>query len=428
MFHDGVLALAPAFTSLLAAKMTWRHLGFQAHPFPALSSLSPNPLGISTRPAPTAQMTREDRNGPRCSNSWRPWDGPLQSGDERAPWQDHTIPSDEHDRFRAGAAERSSFITHRSLADYDHDMGLPNSRPHTPESKGEAFNNPNLIPVITRRSQTVGASGRVWQEERLPQIWHPSVDELIRRTEHAYDLVLNYERDSHGGQRWIPEDIAKIQKIGKHLHPDAFALRCRQRDIAEQGDRDKVMMQRIKKEANSLKLLCERIQQAISKYEQKCEFELLRHGVYAQDEDGNFYKPTAPQHYLDEGGYLQNAPASYTEHEEYYHSYEEYHRHAQSLPSSDRYTSRPQQSNRKFDATSQTILPTRTKPKSSHPEVEVRRRSPRVDRVRDSRISKSQKHPQPSKAHPPAPPHHKVPANPLSSLTPPLFSSVSSLL
>ena len=426
MFHDGI-APALAFTSLLAARMTCRHLGIQAHTFPALLSLSPNLLDIFMQPTPSTQMAREDRNGPRCSNSWRPWDGLLQSEDERVPWRDHTMPSDEYDGFRAGAAERSSYIIHRSPADYDHNIGMSNSRPRTPESKGEAFNNPNLIPVITHRSQAVGPVGRVWHEERLPQIWHPSVDELIRRTEHAYDLVLNYERDAKGGQRWMPEDIEKIRKVGVRLHQDIFALRRRQRDIAEQGDRDKVMMQQIKKEANSLKLLCERIQQAINKYEQKCGFELLRDGVYAQDEDGNFYKPTAPQRYLDEGGYLQNAPTSYTEHEEYHHAYEEYHRHVQSLPSSDKYTSRSSQSNRNFDATSQTILSTRTKSKSSRPEVEVKRHSQRVDRVRDGRISKSRQHTSSSNAHPPVSPHHKVPANPPSSPTPPIVSQISSL-
>ena len=413
------VAYLPAFTSLLAAKMTRRRLGFQAYPFPALPSLSLSPLDISEQPAPSAQMTHEERNEPRCSNSWRPWDGPLQSKDKSAPRRGHTMSSDERDRFRSGATEHSSYTTHRSPADYDHNMGLPNSRTHTPESKGEAFNNPNLIPVTTR--------GRIWREERLPQIWHPSIDDLIRRTQNAYDLVLNYERDAKGGQRWTPDDIAKIRNVGKHLHSDVLALRCRQRDIAEQGDRDKLMMQQIKKEANSLKLLCERIQQAISKYEQKCGLELLRHGAYAQDEDGSFYKPTAPQRYLDEGGYLQSAPTSYTEHEEYHHVYEEYRHHAQSVPFSDRYISRPPQSNRSFDATSQTILPTRTKPKSSLPEAEDRRHSPRVDRVRDGRVSKSRPHTSSSKAHPTASLHHKVPANPPSSSTTPLFSSIFSL-
>ncbi|KAG9199733.1 hypothetical protein G6514_007958 [Epicoccum nigrum] len=281
-------------------------------------------------------------------------------------------------------------------------MGLPDSCPHTPVSKGEAFKNPNLIPVISFRSQTVGASGSKGQEVQLPQIWHTSLDDLMRRTAHAYDLVLNYERDAAGGQRWMPEDIEKIRKVGKHLHSDMFALRRRQRHVAEQGDRDKVMMQQIKKEANSLKLLCERIQQAINKYEQKCEFELLRHGVYARDEDGNFYKPTAPQQYLDEGGFVQSVPESHFEHGEYYHLTEEHRRHAQSVPFSDRYTSRPPQSNRTFDSTLQNIPPHGTTADVRRSQSRSRHwaPSPRVDRVLDDRVSKSRRHTPSSKARP----------------------------
>lgn len=170
----------------------------------------------------------------------------------------------------------------------------------------EAPENPNMIPVLLRRShsskvESITASLEVNDKaagEHLLQIWHPSIDGLIRRTAHDYDLIMNYERDAEGGQRWLPEDIAKIRDIGKHLHSSIFALRRWQRVAATRGIQDKKTMQQIGTDANLLRLLCERVQKAINKYEQKCEFELLRDSRYAQDEDGNFYKPTTPRQYV----------------------------------------------------------------------------------------------------------------------------------
>ncbi|KAF3051740.1 hypothetical protein E8E11_008040 [Didymella keratinophila] len=124
---------------------------------------------------------------------------------------------------------------------------------------------------------------------------------------------MNYERDAEGGQRWLPADIAHIRNVGKNLHRDIFALRRWQRIVAQQGDQDKVMMMHIKREANFVKLLCERVQSAIAKCEQKCNLELLRDGVYAQDEDGNLYKPIAPREFVAEGGYLHNVSLSSNE-------------------------------------------------------------------------------------------------------------------
>ncbi|KAF9700261.1 hypothetical protein EKO04_001369 [Ascochyta lentis] len=181
----------------------------------------------------------------------------------------------------------------------------------TLKTPSQAFKNPNLIPVLSRHTRNtavvtpdINLQQDAEPEERLPQIWHPSIDDLVRRTAHDYDLVMNYERDAEGGQRWLPEDIATIRDVGKRLHSDIFALRRSQRAVAYQGDQDKKMMQQIKRDANFLKLLCERVQRAINKYEQKCEFELLRDGVYAQDEDGSFYKPTTPQQHVAEGEFL----------------------------------------------------------------------------------------------------------------------------
>ncbi|KAJ4989450.1 hypothetical protein SVAN01_04985 [Stagonosporopsis vannaccii] len=236
----------------------------------------------------------------RCRNSWRPSDGRpshepesftrLRSADQRAPnWSSSPT-----------RAQPRAWIS----SDYN-ERWTPASTPAPTELSAQTFKNPNLIPVVPRRSYTRTSSPPAIRshreeeldEEQLPQIWRPSTDDLIRRTAHDYDLVLNYERDAEGGQRWLPEDIATIRDVGKNLHRDIFALRRRQRVIAKLGDQDKDMIIKAKRAANLVKLLCERVQRAINKYEQKCEFELLRDGAYEQDEDGNFYKPTTPQFY-----------------------------------------------------------------------------------------------------------------------------------
>ncbi|KAF3040558.1 hypothetical protein E8E12_009488 [Didymella heteroderae] len=255
-------------------------------------------------------MARGNQREPRCSNSWRPSDGPLSPQAGPPQREQSPVPFECSDRLSV------THTPHPGTRPYSMvDQGLtPDSTRATPESPFQTFKNPNLMPVVPRHPQTaqtsLAADGvgqfKEIEEERLPQIWHTSIDDLIRRTAHDFDLVMNYRRDAEGGQRWTPGDIAHIRDVGKNLHRDIFALRRWQRVVAQQGDQDKIMMMHIKREANFVKLLCERVQSAISKYEQKCNLELLRDGVYAQDEDGNLYKPTAPQEYVVEGGHLHD--------------------------------------------------------------------------------------------------------------------------
>ncbi|KAF1930086.1 uncharacterized protein M421DRAFT_3840 [Didymella exigua CBS 183.55] len=257
-------------------------------------------------------MAREARRGPRCSNSWRPSDGAL------SPQTGH--PQPQQSPAPPERPERSSHarIPHPSTRQYLNfcQRMTPHSTHATPEPPVQTFKNPNLMPVVLRHFHQARPftpnEDLPWAEtpedERLPQIWHTSIDELIRRTARGYDLVMNYERDAEGGQRWTPGDIARIRDVGKTLHRDIFALKRWQRVVAQQGDQDKNMMMHIKREVNFTKQLCERVQRAIVRYEQKCELELLRDGTYAQDEDGKIYKPIAPQEFVAEGGYLQDVP------------------------------------------------------------------------------------------------------------------------
>jgi hypothetical protein len=257
-------------------------------------------------------MAREhDKQQLRCRNSWRPSDGPLsQQVLQRQQWSSVSFEPMSQSRTLTRAPQFNP------IQSPPYGQRLTSATTHaTPELPPRVFKNPNLIPIVTRQStaftsSTKGLQQRYEQgdepeEEQLPQIWRPFIDDLIRRTAHDYDLIMNYERDAEGGQRWLSEDIARIRGVGRHLHSNIFALKRWQRIIANEGDQNKAMMQKIKRDANFLKLLCERVQKAINETEQKCEFELLRDGFYAQDEDGNFYKPTSPQQYLAEGGFLQ---------------------------------------------------------------------------------------------------------------------------
>lgn len=261
-------------------------------------------------------MAREGRRGSRCSNSWRPSDRHLSS--EVRCFQQHQSPV-TIERSERSLNEDIPHPSTRQYSNIDRRM-TSHSVQVSPEPSIERFKNPNLVPVVPRYSQARPPSyvGDIQQHEeiadrRLPQVWNPSIDDLMRRTAHDYDLVMNYERDAEGGQRWTSEDIVCIRDIGKDLHRDIFALKRWQRVVAQQGDQDRTIMMHIKREANFLKLLCERVQRAIVKYEQQCEFELLRNGVYAQDENGNFYRPVAPQESVTEGDCLRNLPRPSTE-------------------------------------------------------------------------------------------------------------------
>lgn len=257
-------------------------------------------------------MTNGSQRESRCWNSWRPSDGPLRLEAVEFRRQQSPFPLERTER-----TSTTQTLHPRTRQDANFDQRLaPMSTQTTPVPPARAFRNPNLMPMVPRRSYRETSSSLLGDfrqveeadEERLPQIWHPSIDDLIRRTAHDYDLIMNYQRDAEGGQRWLPRDTSRIRAIGKNLHRDVFSLRRWQRIVAQQGDQDKATMEQIKRDVNLLKLQCERIQQAIIKYEQKCEFELLRDGIYAQDEEGNFYKPTTPQRYVTESGYLQDVP------------------------------------------------------------------------------------------------------------------------
>ncbi|KAH6633354.1 hypothetical protein C7974DRAFT_452614 [Boeremia exigua] len=354
-------------------------------------------------------MTYERQQVPRRRKSWRTSDArssqsTRQTLRQQSPESYVSVRQPTSTWAQSGAWTASKHGEHPE----------PATTPVTSVPPAHAFQNPNLIPVNPRRSYAARNALPVetsqhdtnLDEQRLPQIWNTSIDDLIRRAAHEYDLVMNYERDAEGGQRWLPEDVARIRRTGKDLHRDIFALRRWRHVVAEQGDQDKDMMIRIKREANLLKLLCERVRRAINTYEQKCEFELLRDGVYAQDEDGSFYKPIAPQPFMVADGYFQHPPRPRTEYENEYSRYPPFDYKAAQFEVSNTNISQsttpwkdPFSLHLKhglpFDVASQTSLSSELKADSicKNSESSYQPTPRRLDSVPDRRISKTDRNP-----------------------------------
>jgi DNA-binding protein H-NS len=90
---------------------------------------------------------------------------------------------------------------------------------------------------------------------------------LISRTTRAYDLVIHYDRDSHGGIRWSREDIDRIHHVGRYLHSDVSDLKHQQKAIAEEGKQDAVAIDEIRNRTENLREYCEQIQDLIKNLE-----------------------------------------------------------------------------------------------------------------------------------------------------------------
>ena len=103
--------------------------------------------------------------------------------------------------------------------------------------------------------------------KELPKLWDDDLEQLMGRTLRAYDLVIDYDRDSEGGTRWSDKDIADIYDIGKHLHGDRQNLTEWQRKVARAGKPTNTMLRDIRDDANDMRILCLRVQLSIRQRE-----------------------------------------------------------------------------------------------------------------------------------------------------------------
>lgn len=114
----------------------------------------------------------------------------------------------------------------------------------------------NRIPINPRRSNAAvpAQSSRLWDED---------LNSLMHRTIRAYDLVVNYDRDSHGGTRWSREDIARIRDVGAYLHGDVRDLKHWSEVVAKEGEQDAYTMDKIRDDVENLRKYCDQIQAII---------------------------------------------------------------------------------------------------------------------------------------------------------------------
>ena len=112
----------------------------------------------------------------------------------------------------------------------------------------------NRIPVNPRRHTAANMT-----PSQQPQQQDSHLHPLIHRTTRAYDLVINYARDSNGGTRWSYEDIDDIKHVGRYLHRDVLDLKYWKELVANGGDMDEGTARRIWDDEERLKKYCERV-------------------------------------------------------------------------------------------------------------------------------------------------------------------------
>jgi hypothetical protein len=118
----------------------------------------------------------------------------------------------------------------------------------------------NHTPANHRRFNAAGPA-------QPPPVWDDHFNSLMHRTVRAYDLVMNYDRDSNGGTRWSRENIEHIRDIGAYLHGDVRALQHRQEVIAKEGEQDGFTMNRVRADIQNMQKYCEQIQHVIKNTE-----------------------------------------------------------------------------------------------------------------------------------------------------------------
>jgi hypothetical protein len=150
-----------------------------------------------------------------------------------------------------------------------------------PDTYGHGASNPNMVPITPRyfssntspdprdNHEYENSSYAEHSTPRPPQLWDPALDDLMGRTTRAYDLVINYARDSDGGTRWSATDIARIHETGKYLHANIRALKAWQRCAAKDWD-----YFRIQDDEDVVREMCEVVQGLIDGTERKTGWEM----------------------------------------------------------------------------------------------------------------------------------------------------------
>jgi hypothetical protein len=266
---------------------------------------SPAVFEAQNRDAPTFSRGRNSRRAPQ-SDSANPNEIPL--GPSR-----HRQPSYEKSNFEGGIGSRSPDVNLNYRPDTDRHASHNSSQHYANNSRRLSPKNPDHIAEPDRRAfhdiseySFVGTGPHDYSKEapniasnhHIPSndsdhyddpsgrdplspssyhgilLWDQSLEDLMARTTRAYDLVINYARDSCGGHRWTPHDSAHVRTIGKDLHNNVRVLKYWQRCDPEDID-----WAQIRLDAANVRLLCEDVQRAI------CQTENV-HGTQSMHVDG----------------------------------------------------------------------------------------------------------------------------------------------
>jgi hypothetical protein len=155
---------------------------------------------------------------------------------------------------------------------------FPRGRGPSTTATTRDYANPNRITLTARRRSTPSHTSPdtdVDAEETNTnrRLWPTSLDTLMGRTSRAYDLVINYVRDSRGGTRWDTDGIERVYIAGKFLHDDVRVLRHWKHQVAEHGGADDDMMGKIEEDVKNVRSLCEEVQRIIGETERKGDWE-----------------------------------------------------------------------------------------------------------------------------------------------------------
>ncbi|KAI8935533.1 hypothetical protein NX059_008103 [Plenodomus lindquistii] len=166
-----------------------------------------------------------------------------------------------------------------------HELDITTSPlPHSDAASADEPQAPTEKPRSPSPAASVTASS-----DHLPRYWTDEEEALMHRTARDYDLILAYQRDSDGGERWHPEDIAEIRTLGQHFHGDRRVLNCLRHNLVTLGKEDEAALANIHDEKEKLLDYCERLDTLERSLENRPIHHLLNSGE-CEEVDGYVYR------------------------------------------------------------------------------------------------------------------------------------------
>lgn len=150
-----------------------------------------------------------------------------------------------------------------------HRSRSPRNQPYRSESyRSHTYRGQAPSPPVTKVHD--GNNG-INSKKKAGLLWPANLDDLMGRTTRALDLVVNYERDACGGNRWAADAIYAIKYESKTFHERIAKLRAWARD----PERAKAEPAEFADDIRVVRYHCEYIQRVIYRTEQNSGGESL---------------------------------------------------------------------------------------------------------------------------------------------------------